>query len=111
MNMALVNCPECEVQVSDTALKCIGCGFQIRKPKRGFFGKLFKWTFILFNVLMAFWLFSYFGSIGEIVSTSESEAAQAGATIGATIATSMIMGFWVFGDIILGLLVLFTKPK
>lgn len=109
--MALVNCPECEVQVSDTALKCIGCGFQIRKPKRSFFGNLFKWTFILFNALMAFWLFSYFASMGEIVSVSESEAAQAGAAIGATLGTSMIMGFWVFGDIILGLLVLFTKPK
>lgn len=109
--MALVNCPECEAQVSDTALKCTGCGFQIRKPKRGFFGKLFKWCFILFNLLMALWLFSYFGSVGEVVSTSDSDAAQTGAAIGATIGTSMIMGFWVFGDIILGLLVLFTKPK
>ncbi|GGI72814.1 hypothetical protein GCM10007978_08280 [Shewanella hanedai] len=109
--MALVSCPECEVQVSDSALKCTGCGFQILKLERGFFGKLFKWVFILFNVLMTYLLFSYFGSVGEVVSTSDSEAAQTGAAIGATIGTSMIMGFWVFGDIILGLLVLFTKPK
>ena len=24
--MALINCPECNKQISDTALKCIGCG-------------------------------------------------------------------------------------
>jgi len=109
--MALVNCPECSAEVSNTAFKCTHCGFQIRKLKRGFFGGLFKWAFILFNVLMVFWLFSYFGSVGEFVSETQSDAAEAGAVIGATIGTSMILGFWVFGDIILGLLVLFTRPR
>lgn len=109
--MALTNCPECNAEVSDSALKCPKCAYQLRKPKRSLMGKLFKWTFILFNVVMIFWLFSYFGNVGEIVNTSSSEAEQTGAAIGATIGTSMILGFWVFGDIILGLLVLFTKPK
>lgn len=108
--MALINCPECKAQVSNTASNCIGCGYQIRKPKRGIFGIIFKWTFILFNILMCFWLLSYFGSIGDTASSSN-EAAQVGTAIGATIGTSMILGFWVFGDIILGILVLFTRPK
>ena len=109
--MALVNCPECQAEVSSTALKCPKCGFALRKPKRGLLGKLFKWTFILFNVLMILWLVGYFGTVGEIVGSSTSDAEQAGAAVGATIGTGMILTFWVLGDIILGLLVLFTKPK
>lgn len=109
--MPLINCPECQSEVSDTALKCPKCGFQLRKPKRGLFGKIFKWTFILFNILMILWLFTYFGSVGEIVNSSVSDAEQAGAAVGATLGTGMILTFWVLGDIILGLLVLFTRPK
>ena len=51
--MALINCPECNNQVSNQALKCPSCGKQLRKPKRTFMGKVFKCLFILFNVLMA----------------------------------------------------------
>jgi hypothetical protein len=109
--MAIINCPECQNEVSDSALKCTKCGVQLRKPKRGFFGKLFKWGFILFNILMVAWLFSYWGSVGNIVEGASSGAEQAGATIGATIGTGMLFSIWVFGDIILGLFVLFSRPK
>lgn len=109
--MALTNCRECGAQVSDSALKCPQCAFQLRKPKRGIMGKLFKWIFILFNVVMAFWLISYFLTAGEAVNTAGSDAEQAGAALGATLGTGMLLGIWVVGDIILGLLVLFTKPK
>ena len=34
-----------------------------------------------------------------------------GAAIGGTIGTGMLMGVWIFGDIILGMFVLFTRPK
>ena len=53
--MAMIKCPECSADVSDSALKCPSCGVQLRKPKRGFFGKLVKWGFIGFNILMAIW--------------------------------------------------------
>lgn len=109
--MALINCPECEAQVSESAFKCPNCGVQLRKAKRGFFGTLFKWGFIAFNILMAIWVFSYWGTVGELSSTATSEAEQAGAAIGATIGTGMLFGIWVIGDIILGLFVLFTRPK
>ncbi|MCC4275338.1 zinc ribbon domain-containing protein [Marinomonas communis] len=109
--MALINCPECQTKVSDTALKCPKCGVQLRKPKRGFFGKLFKWGFIGFNILMLIWLFSYWDSVGDLANTAGSDAAKAGAAIGGTIGTSMLLGLWVFGDIILGLFVMFTRPK
>ena len=107
----MINCAECQSVVSDTALKCPMCGVQVRKLTRGFFGRMFNWLFIAFNVLMVFWLFSYWGTVGEVVTTSGSEAAKAGAAVGATIGTGMLLSIWVFGDIILGLFVMFTRAK
>ena len=108
--MALINCPECLVEVSDSALKCVKCGILLRKSQRSFFGKLVKWAFILFNILMAWWLFA-----GMSTAIKMMEGANAGERAGAAIANSitatMIVGLWVFGDIILGLFVLFTRPK
>lgn len=109
--MALINCPECSNEVSDAALKCPKCGVQLRKPKRGVFGKLVKWLFVGFNIIMVIWLFSYFGSVSELTNSAGSDAEKAGTAIGATLGTGVLMAFWVFGDIILGLFVLFTRPK
>ena len=108
--MALVNCPECSAEVSDAASKCPSCGVQIRKPRRGFFGVIFKWSFILFNVLMAFALYNGIVSVSEM-PTAETDAAQAGAAIGAGIGITILLGIWLAGDVILGLLVMFTRPK
>ena len=108
--MALINCPECSTQVSDTALKCPSCGVQLRKPKRGFFGKLVKWGFIIFNILMVVWLISGIGAATEGMDVM-SEAERAGATIGTGIGVALILGIWLIGDVILGLFVLFTRPK
>lgn len=108
--MALINCPECSIEVSDTALKCPKCGVQLRKLKRGFFGKLVKWSFIGFNVLMAIWLIAGMGAATEGMEAM-SDAEKAGTAIGTGIGAAMILVIWVFGDIILGLLVLFTRPK
>jgi amino acid transporter len=108
--MALINCPECEAEVSDTALKCQKCGLQLRKAKRGFFGFIFKWTFILFNLLMILWLFTGIDAVTENMDMM-SEAEKTGTAIGAGIGAMMILSLWVVGDIILGLFVLFTRPK
>lgn len=32
--MALINCPECSKQISDTSQKCIGCGFKINDVEK-----------------------------------------------------------------------------
>ncbi|MFY2610480.1 hypothetical protein [Achromobacter ruhlandii] len=109
--MALIECPECKSAVSDQALKCPSCAYQLRKAKRGLFGKLFKLAFILFNVLMAVWLIGGVGAAGEHISTAASEAERAGAAIGTSIGAFMILTLWVIGDIILGALVFFTRPK
>jgi len=82
----------------------------LRKLKRGFFGKLVKWSFIGFNVLMAIWLIAGMGAATEGMEAM-SDAEKAGTAIGTGIGAAMILVIWVFGDIILGLLVLFTRPK
>lgn len=110
--MALITCPECSSQVSDTAFKCPQCAAQLRTPKRGFWGKLFKWGFIVFNVIMVVWLVSYWMELGEIMGGEDvTDAGRSGAAIGGSIFTFLLLGLWVMGDIILGFLVLFTRPK
>jgi len=77
--------------------------------KRGFFGKLVKFLFIIFNLLMIAWLVSYWAQVGELVNHAQSEAGKTGAAIGATIGTGFVLFFWVAGDIILGLLTILTR--
>ncbi len=109
--MALIPCPECSTDVSDLALTCVKCGVQLRKPKRGFFGKIIKYSFILFNLLMGWWLVAGMGAASETMLSATSSAEQTGVAIGTGLGAAMIIGLWVFGDIILGLFVLFTRPK
>jgi hypothetical protein len=107
----MTTCPSCGKDVSAKAFDCPHCGHPIRKPKRGFFGKLFKWMLILFNILMVIWLFGYWAQIGDMTSDMTSDAERAGAAIGGTLGTGMILTTWVIGDIILGLATLLTKPR
>ena len=96
--MALINCPECKTEVSDTAFDCPKCAATLKKPTRTFFGKLIKFLFILFNILMIVWMFG--------ATTSYS-----GPALGRGAAIVFIMFMWVLGDIIIGLLFLFTRPS
>lgn len=108
--MPLINCPECSKQVSDTALKCPSCAVQLRKPKRGFFGKLIKFAFIAFNILMIIWVVGGYNSATENMDQLTG-AEHAGAAVGTGIGMALLFGIWVIGDIILGLFVMFTRPK
>ncbi|EZQ01168.1 hypothetical protein [Acinetobacter sp. Ver3] len=109
--MALINCPECNKQVSNTALDCPSCGKSINKPKRSLIGKIFKWAFILFNLLMFVIAFKACGGASEVYTSSTNEYEQAGAAIGTTLGMGLVFTFWVLIDVILGLFVLFTRPK
>lgn len=82
-----------------------------QKPKRSFFGKLIKWTFIGFNILMLIWLVGGVGGAAKQVGKAGSEAAQAGAAIGTGIGAMLIIFLWAGGAIILGILTLLTRPK
>ncbi|WP_439413136.1 zinc ribbon domain-containing protein [Enterobacter ludwigii] len=109
--MALVNCPACNNNVSESAFKCPSCGHQIKKPKRTLFGKLMKWVFILFNLLMIYSVFAGLGGSSEVYHSAANNAERAGAAIGTGLGMIMLGSIWVVGDIILGMFVLFTRPK
>lgn len=108
---AITACPSCNGNVSTKAFDCPSCGHPLRKPKRGFFGKIFKWLLIIFNLLMLAWLISYFSLIGEMMDGTASDAEKAGAAIGGSIGTGFLLTVWVIGDIILGLAALLTRPR
>lgn len=102
--MALINCPECYLEVSDSSLRCPNCGIQLRKPKRGLFGKLVMWSLIGFNIIMPLLLIiSLHRERTEAMSTAEE--------FGTFIAVAIFIGFWVFVNIILCLFALLTKPN
>ncbi len=109
--MALVKCKECGAEISDKALDCPKCGARLRKPKRTLFGKIVKFTFIAFNILMLLWLVFGVGSAAETIEQAGSEAEQAGAAIGTGLGAMMIIIIWVAGDVILGLMTLLTRAK
>ena len=107
--MNTIACPACSGNVSNRAFDCPRCGHPLRKPRRGFFGGLIKWTFIGFNVLMIVWLGAYWSEMAEM-SEGLSEAEAAGAAIGGTMGTGLILVTWALGAVILGLLTLLTRP-
>ncbi|TIU13359.1 MAG: hypothetical protein E5W44_03675 [Mesorhizobium sp.] len=84
---------------------------RIEKRKRGFFGMLFWWMFLGFNILMGLWMFSAIKLSSDQFQSSTDAAHQAGTAIGGTIAVGVLLWIWVFGDIILGLLVALSRGK
>ena len=109
--MAMIKCPECNDEVSSQASKCPKCGVRISKPKRSFMGNVFKWIFIAFNAIMAIWMFNGLSTTRQLSQAASTSFEQAGVAIGTGIVMTMILVLWVLGDIILGLPVLFTRPK
>ena len=111
VNMAMIKCPDCSNEVSDTALKCPSCGVQLKKAKRTVVGKVVLWLFILFNIAMVAWIWSTVGVSQEMMQATENEWEEAGTAVAAGLGTFVIVVVWVLGDIILGLPVIFTRPK
>jgi hypothetical protein len=83
---------------------------QVETRKRSFFGKLVKWSFVGFNLLMLVWLFA--GMSGATKGyESMSAAEQAGTAMGAGLGMMLILTIWAIGDVILGIAVMLTRGK
>ncbi len=83
---------------------------------RTVFGKVIKWVFIVFNVLMLAIMAATCSASGDVISNAGAEAeyadaATAGATIGAGLAMGSLLFLWLAGAVILGLFVLLTRRK
>jgi hypothetical protein len=77
------------------------------KRERSFAGKLIKFAFIAFNLLMAIWIIGGLHSVSKIQAHTAVE--QIGTGIGAAIGITVILVLWALGDLILGILVLVTR--
>lgn len=78
---------------------------------RTLFGKIMKWLFVGFNVLMLFWLVSACAAVGDISQNAMNDAERAGAAIGTGLGMTFLLFIWGTGDLILGMFVLFTRRK
>lgn len=109
--MSLINCPECNNSISDTAFYCPQCGMNLKEIKRGFWGILFKWAFILFNLLMIAITFKSCSSVANLMDADNDQYSQIGYTLGFSIGMGALLIFWATVDIILGLCVIITRPN
>lgn len=82
-----------------------------QKPKRTLFGKIVKYTFIAFNIIMLIWFVGGMISASDGINELNSDAEQAGAVIGTGIGAMLIIFIWVAGDVILGIMTLLTRAK
>ncbi len=113
--MALISCPECSHQVSNTAFKCPSCAVQLKKLKRSTFGKWVVFAFSAFNILMmvmTVWDLNL--HMNQIISPDPSSEAYIegfGKMCATGIDFAAIFGIWLAGDLFLGTLFVFTIPK
>lgn len=83
----------------------------IETRKRGAVGKLFLIAFVIWQAIMAAWLFSYLVELGKGVAAYESEAARQGFMAGGVIGTAVLFVIWTGGTVILGGIVLLTRGQ
>lgn len=74
-------------------------------------GKIVKWIFILFNILMVLWLIAGFNSASEGIDQYTTELEQGAHAVGTGIGAMLIVTVWVFGVIILTPVLLLTRGK
>ena len=98
--MALINCKECNAEVSDTAFVCPKCGFQLRKPERSLSGNIIRIAFWIFIVYGIYTLLELIYILYYALKTSEPTREQ-----------SRSIGEDLIILIVLGILVYITRPK
>ena len=84
---------------------------KVEKTQRSLFGKIVKYTFIGFNILMLVWFIGGMASTSKGIENATTEAEQAGATIGTGLGAIFIIFIWVVGAVILGIMTLLTRAK
>jgi hypothetical protein len=84
---------------------------KVEKNQRSLFGKIVKYTFIGFNILMLVWFIGGMASASKSIENATTEAEQAGATIGTGLGAIFIIFIWVVGAVILGIMTLLTRAK
>jgi hypothetical protein len=81
------------------------------KTVRGLFGKIVKWSFVGFNLLMLLWVLSYCSFVGKAASSAATDAEKVGTGIGSILGSGMLLFIWMFGAVVLGIMTLLTRGK
>lgn len=81
----------------------------IERRRRGPLGQLVAIVFWGFNLLMFVWLLSSIGAVGNQLDGAASDVQQTVTTIGAGFGFTMILGVWLIGALVLGLLRFLTR--
>jgi len=84
---------------------------ETRRKRGGLTHQVFRWSFFGFNLLMVVWLVSYIASTGKLRAGAVTAADKAGLGEAVAIGGGMLLGVWLFGAVLLGLLSSLTKPK
>lgn len=113
-----VECPNCHARVSTRALFCPDCHGRLRPPPRDLAAPVFRWSFIIFNVLMVCWT-AFYAVTGRTTLKAPEIPTDSGldpaAAAGTPIAGEMGLGFlvmlWALGFIVLGICAAFTRFK
>ena len=74
----------------------------MEKESRGFIGTIFKWMFIVFNIVMAIMVY---------LSMGHTEESNTAVQFGAGMGISMIAMMWAAGFMVLGAFTYFTRSK
>ncbi len=109
--MALINCQECGIKVSNKAFDCPQCGAKLKTPKRSLMGKSVIYLLIAFNILMLLWLIFGLNITNESIETLETGVERASALVGKGLSSMIIIFMWLAGDVILVIIALATRPK
>jgi hypothetical protein len=80
------------------------------KGKLGFFGVVWRILFYGWQVLMIIWFFSYSAEVAPLVESATDEWTRAGASLGIAMSWGLILFFWLAGSVVLGILVLVSRP-
>lgn len=79
--------------------------------KRGLFGWIVAILFWGWNAIMGWSFIGGLGATGEGYKSAATNGQQTAYTIGSTIGFGLILMLWMFGAVILGLMMMFTRGK
>lgn len=100
--MALIKCPECGKDVSNTTYRCPHCGYIVKEPQRTAIGKIFEFLFEAFNVVMVLIFISmFFGLVGS----------GDGSGVAGVAGTIVLLVIWVVVGLPLGIMSYITRAK
>ena len=79
--------------------------------KRGVFGWIIAVLFWGWQALMALALVSGLNNVAPVVGAAQTHADRVATSAGATIGVGLLLGFWLLGSLVLGLMMAFTRGR